>query len=338
MVIDIKQHIGQILYERDSLIIPDLGGFVSAYKPATIDHVQGMIHPPSKKLNFNKNLIINDGVLINCLQEALGVGVAEAKKATEDFVHRTIETLNNREIIVIPGVGRLYKDYENNLQFLQDNTNYNTAVYGLPALQFYPILRARTFGNIAPERIVQQPTVARSFSYRKAAAAMVPFMLVAIITIGAVMFYQRQVSNNGLADAQMLPVVENRINKKPGEHLSLIEGFKNQVLKSEPEKAVEPESDLKESNSIPEQYETESATLSPNMKECVIIIGAFSKKAGVERRVSEIVDLGYSVYQDKKGNLTRVGIQFAYQDKNEIREKLNVMRDSFDNRAWILNE
>ena len=337
MVIDIKQHIGQILYERDSLIIPDLGGFVSTYKAAVIDHVQGMIHPPSKKLSFNKNLIINDGVLISCLQEALGVSVGEAKKSIEDFVDRITEMLNNREIIVFPGVGRLYKDYENNIQFLQDNTNYNTAVYGLPALQFYPILRARSSGNLSTDNTAQQPTIARSVNYRKAAISLMPFLLIAIITIGSIMVYNRQAGNNDFADAQIVPVSENRINKKPGEQLSILEGLKNKITKTDSAELAEPEMEAKES--IPtDRQDTESATLSPQSSECIIIIGAFSKKAGVEKRVSEIIDLGYSVYQDRKGRLTRVGIQFAYQDENEIKEKLNVMRDEFDNRAWVLTE
>ena len=335
MVIDIKQHIGQILYERDSLIIPDLGGFVSTYKSANIDHVQGMIHPPSKKLNFNKNLIINDGVLINCLQEALGVSVKEAKKSIEDFVNRTVEMLNNREIIVFPGVGRLYKDYENNIQFLQDNTNYNTEVYGLPALQFYPILRARPSGYLSTDHTTQQPAVARSVSFRKAAISAMPFLLIAVITIGAILFYNRQAANTDFTAAQILPVSENRLNKKPGEHLSIIESLKDKVTAPAPVESTEPEI----TTPVPSgNQDTESATLSPQSKECVIIIGAFSKKAGVERRINEIVDLGYSVYQDKKGKLTRVGIQFAYQNKNEIKEKLNAMRDNFDNRAWILKE
>ncbi len=334
MVIDVKQHIGQILYERDSLIIPNLGGFVSSYKPAAIDHVQGMIHPPSKKLSFNKNLIINDGILINCLQETLDVSVEEAKKSIDDFVKRTIEVLNNREIIVFPGVGRLYKDYENNIQFLQYNTNYNTSVFGLPELQFYPILRARSSGNFSPDNGTPQPAVARSFNYRNSLTAIIPFLLVAIIAIGAMLYFNNQPENGDIAAA--MPVSDIRINKKPGEQLSIIEGIKNTITK--PELAPEPEPEI---DIIPEEasnINTEAATLSPAFNECIIIIGAFSKKAGVEQRINEIIDLGYSVYQDKKGRLTRVGIQFAYQKENEIEEKLDVMRDRFDNHAWVLTE
>lgn len=334
MVIDIKNHIGQILYERDSLIIPNLGGFVSTYKSAAIDHVQGIIQPPSKKLSFNKNLIINDGVLINCLQEALNVPLNEAQKAIEDFVARTTEMLDNREIILFPGVGRLYKDYENNVQFLQDNTNYNTTVYGLPTLQFYPILRAKSIGSIATDVAVGQQAGKPSYNLRKAATTLMPFALIAIITVASFVFFNRERQNEDTISA--MPISETRLNKKPSiEQLSIVESFKNKITKESEEELSEPEP----VESIPfDTKDTESATLSPNSKECIIIVGAFGKKAGVEKRIGEIVDLGYSVYQDKKGKLTRVGIQFAYQDEDEIKDKLDAMRDNFDNRAWILTE
>jgi len=326
-LIDIKKHIGQILYERDSLIIPDLGGFVSTYKPATIDHVQGLIQPPSKKLSFNKNLIINDGVLINCLQEALDISLEEAQKSIEDFVHRTIETLDNREIILFPGIGRLYKDYENNIQFLQDNTNYNTAVYGLTALQFYPILRARPSAHVASDAVPKRAAAGPSFDYRRAATSLMPFALIAVIVIAAFTLFKPTAATDS---AIVKPVADRMINKKPSAEQQL------SIIKSPFEETTE-ELETEEPLTI-ETPDTESATFSPAAKECVIIIGAFSKKAGVEKRVGQIIDLGYSVYQDRKGGLTRVGIQFAYQKEDEIRDKLESMRDNFDNRAWILKE
>jgi hypothetical protein len=337
-VIDIKQHIGAVLYERDSLIIPNLGGFVSKYQPATIDHVQGLINPPSKKLQFNKNLIINDGVLIAYLQNTLGLSVKEAKKTIEDFVDRTCEMLNNREIVLFPGVGRLYKDYENNLQFLQDNTNYNTNAYGLPTLQFYPILRSRpATGHFASDLDQGQPAAARSYNYRRAANAIIPIVMIAIITIGA-LIYANSNQSVGDTEVQPLPIAENRINQKPStvEQMSILDGITQQF--QELPSTTEGEEVINDKVLYEEPTQTEGASLSPEFKECVIIIGAFSKKAGVEKRVGDIVELGYSVYQDKKGKLTRVGIQFAYQHDIEIREKLEAMRDHFDNRAWVLAE
>ncbi len=338
-MININQHIGSILYERDSLIIPDLGGFVSKYQAATIDHVQGLIHPPSKKLRFNKNLVINDGVLVAYLQESLDLSAKEAKKMIEDFVDRTRKMLDNREIVLFPGVGRLYKDYENNLQFLQDNTNYNTKVFGLPTLQYYPILRNRpTNGHLVSDSDMGQPAAARSFNYRRAVNAILPVALIAIIAIAALWYVNSNKQSNELADVQTMPVAENRINQKPGgEQMSIFDGITEQLNPTVPEEATPVESEDLDDSLFEDIPDTEENLAAPAYKECVIIIGAFSKKSGVRKRVKEIVDLGYDVYQDKKGDITRVGIQFSYQHDIEIREKLESMRDHFDNRAWILD-
>ncbi len=334
MGVDIKKHIGTILYERDSLIIPDLGGFVTSYKTADFDYVQGLIQPPSKKISFNKNLLINDGVLINSLQESLGLNVEEAKKCVNDFVNRTIEMLNNKEIIFFPGIGRLYKDYENNLKFLQDNTNYYTQSFALPVLQFYPILRAKPASYAATDIVNQPQAASKPFNARRTAAALAPYALVALIVVSSILYFR---SGSGTAELAAGPVkiADSLVNQKPSkEHLSVFEGLKNKIVKPKSEEVVE----LEPVEVLDETEATESATFSPQTKECIIIIGAFGKKSGVEKRVGEIIDLGYSVYQDKKGSLTRVGIQFAYQNDSEIREKLNAMRDNFDNRAWILEE
>lgn len=339
---DIRQHVEQLLYELDSLIIPNLGGFVSSYKPASVDHIQGFLHPPSKKLIFNKNLLINDGVFVNYLQKELSLSVLEAEKMIEDFVIRTIDRLDNREIVVFPGVGRLYKDYENNLQFLQDNTNFNTEVYGLPSLQYYPILRSssRQFVESVSTQYHQPTKIARKlYKLPKAANALIPIVMIAIIAVSA-FFYINGNYNSDSSDVKSMPVAENRINTKPvqAEQLSIIDGLKNQLSTPEETEINQESNPDEEPLEKINTQDTEAATLAPDYKECVIIIGAFGKKAGVERRVKEIIDLGYSVYQDKKGKLTRVGIQFIYQDKSEIREKLNAMRDNFDNRSWILSE
>ena len=59
-----KNYIQELLYEHNSVIIPSFGGFTAGYKPASIDHVQGVIFPPSKDLKFNRYLTINDGILV----------------------------------------------------------------------------------------------------------------------------------------------------------------------------------------------------------------------------------------------------------------------------------
>ena len=119
MEIDVGTYIGDLLYQNEKVNIPGLGGFTADYKTAELDHVQGKIAPPSKSLNFNSNLVVNDGLLINYIKEKHELSLGEAQKAVEDYVSRVKEAIGRREIVVFPEVGRLYKDYEQKLQFLQ---------------------------------------------------------------------------------------------------------------------------------------------------------------------------------------------------------------------------
>ncbi len=329
MAIDVARHIENLLYRYDSVVIPGLGGIIAAYRPAGIDHVQGLIHPPSKKLSFNENLVINDGVLLDELREVYQISLMEAQDALTDFVEETRQRLDQREIVVFPNVGRLYKNYENQLRFLQDTTNFSTSVYGLPSLQYYPILRVRepSFDNAAAPRPAKQNTqLGRRFA--QLARQAMPFLIGLVIVSAAIGIYRQQSQRASVDPTQTLPVVmEDRIvNQKPSQSQQSELSIGGGIINGSPATEETP------------LLDTESPTVAPDARECVIIVGAFSKKAGVEQRVRDIVDLGFSVYQDKKGRLTRVGIQFAYQDDKEISEKLHLLRDAFDSNAWVLQD
>ena len=139
----IATYIGDLLYENEIVIVPSFGGFVSSYKSSGIDHVQGLLYPPSKLISFDDNLVVNDGLLVSKIRKEENCSMAEAKAQLEMFVAAVKKSLVDREIVVFPEVGRLYFDYEENTQFLPDSVNYNTAVYGLPTVQYYPILRSQ---------------------------------------------------------------------------------------------------------------------------------------------------------------------------------------------------
>ena len=142
MEIDVGAYIGDLLFDHNSVNIPGLGGFVARYKPAFSDQVQGELHPPAKGLNFNGNLVVDDGLLAEYIRDKHQLSLGEARQAVDDYVQKVREAIARREIVVFPKVGRLYKDYENNLQFLADGTNFNTDSYGLPIVHFYPVSRA----------------------------------------------------------------------------------------------------------------------------------------------------------------------------------------------------
>jgi hypothetical protein len=150
MQIDIAAHIEKLLFEHETLIIPTFGGFTSTRSPAAVDFVGGAVAPPGKTLAFNENLTIDDGILVHEISHACGISNDDARRLVLDFVESTKEALNQREIVTFPGVGRLYKNYAQKVQFLPDTTNFNTDSYGLPPLQFSPIARSRDQEEAVP--------------------------------------------------------------------------------------------------------------------------------------------------------------------------------------------
>ena len=69
MQIDIGAYIADLLFQNSAVNIPGLGGFTTRYKTASIDHVQGKIAPPAKEIGFNKNLVLDDGILVNYIKD-----------------------------------------------------------------------------------------------------------------------------------------------------------------------------------------------------------------------------------------------------------------------------
>ena len=105
------------LFENNSLVVPSFGALTLKYSPSTIDHVQGLLNPPTKSINFDGNLVVNDGKLVDIIQKKHQVSSEEANRQIARFVNIMKDQLNRREMVNIAGVGRLYKDFENKIQF-----------------------------------------------------------------------------------------------------------------------------------------------------------------------------------------------------------------------------
>ncbi len=171
MQIDIAAHIEKLLFLHDTLNIPAFGGFTASRAPAKVDYAGGAVVPPTKTLTFSENLSIDDGILVDDLVKTHQISIDEAREAIAQFVEQTQSQLNQREIVTLPGIGRLYKNYVQKIQFLPDATNFHAGSYGLPPLQFSPIARSRELSD--------QPAAAASATSTSTAVSAPPAQTVA---------------------------------------------------------------------------------------------------------------------------------------------------------------
>jgi nucleoid DNA-binding protein len=141
MQVDVGAHIAELLFEHDVVHIPGLGGFVSQYKPAGVDQIQGKMLPPSKQITFDENLQVDDGLLTEALRQRYNLSLMDASGVVERYVKQVQDSLERKEIVLIPKVGRLYRDFENLIKYLPDTTNFNTEAFGLPEVHADPVVR-----------------------------------------------------------------------------------------------------------------------------------------------------------------------------------------------------
>jgi len=148
----LEQYISELLFKYDCVIVPGLGGFVTNYKPATIQPIQNTFSPPSKSISFNKNLNNNDGLLANLIAQKENISFGVATKNIDDAVLLIQQNLKLKKRILLKDIGTLFLDNENRIQFEpQDTVNYLLGSYGLSVFQKQPIQRATIEEKITKE-------------------------------------------------------------------------------------------------------------------------------------------------------------------------------------------
>jgi cell division septation protein DedD len=339
--IEIGNHIAALLYTNEVVSIPGLGSFVTAYQPAEIDPVQGELSPPSKALKFDKNLAVDDGLLIKHISEEEQISMADAERLVNAYVEQLKEAIEKRELVSFSGLGRLYKDYEGQFQFLADGTNFNTDSYGLPNVQFFPISRLQqTTAHKGTANTAKAGYAGKKVADTKKAglnkgllAAMGLAVLVAGIAI-YVLLFQGASSGSTVENAQTVPT--SRVNVKPTMDSSFPESG-SAAIDDEEDRIDDVE--YADEDDMPEEIvDTESPTIAPEQDYFVIIIGSFGNTENVERLVERIYNAGYEPYTEQSGKLTKVGIQKTYTDRSEIRSTLKDVQKEFSKDAKVYKD
>ncbi len=336
MEIDVGAHISELLYEHDTVIIPGLGGFVSRYKPATADQVQGELHPPSRAISFNGNLVVDDGLLAGHIQEQHGTSQQEARDILEDYVKQVTAAIDRREIVVFPKVGRLYKDYEKKLQFLPDATNFNIDAYGLPTVHFYPIGRTarsrqgpQTVINKDAKPAVRPQPRASKPAFNRSLAILIGIAGIALIAIIYFVFFYKPITP-GEEDPQRVPTARVNVSPSSGPREDTLNA---DSLTGEDEDLLE---DSRPGEASPDEMDTEGATAAPDQQYFIIAIGVFGNDENVQRLIKRLYEEGYEPYTENMGKLTRVGVQQAYSEEAELQETLREVRRKFSKDAKVL--
>lgn len=352
---DISAHIADLLYLNDIVIVPGFGGFEATYQAAAIDFVSGHIAPPKKSLRFSENLVINDGLLVAHVAEANKLSQKEAKECVGHYVESCKHSLLRGDFVVIPKVGKIYKNLENQTQFIAENTNFLSESFGLNTVRYYPILRAqRIVHDHKAESAASPDALSPIFvGYKNLVKYALPVSAVVLLLFIVGMSLNNKNEQPPVAVMPTLkkPVSEMRINEKPSTTAAQGER-EDETTFVLPEKAapapIEPTDAVDEEEGGFDGFDDTPITTKPAVvpkpaaapeknnaatQTRIIAVGVFQLDYGVRYTSQKIKAMGYEPFTAPKGPGTLVGLRF---DPSKVSlEKALIDARSIDAAAFV---
>ncbi len=156
-MISIAEAISDLLFVRDTVVVPGLGAFVKKPVSAKVNPVANYFAMPSSEIIFDANLREDNELVVNYLLEKNDIPKEEAQKLLSMFVSDCFNSLKQGKKVVLNQIGTLSYDWASDLVFEQDKSvNYNADSFGLCDFIPEPVLRSKTKDEIKTEIEQQQ--------------------------------------------------------------------------------------------------------------------------------------------------------------------------------------
>ena len=137
----LEEHISQLLFQHDCVIVPNFGAFISNTANVAFDEKTNTFISPRKELSFNTTLTKSDGVLVNKIVEDEPMSFENAQTFLNEQVYFWQEHLKNGKVLTLQNIGSLQFNDAGKIDFKPENAqNYFIAAYGLSNLQANYIL------------------------------------------------------------------------------------------------------------------------------------------------------------------------------------------------------
>jgi len=156
-MITIAEAISDLLFVRDTVVVPGLGAFVKKPVSAKVNPVANYFAMPSSEIVFDSNLREDNDLIVNYMSEKNDIPKEEAQKLLSMFVSDCFNTLKQKKKVVLNQIGTLSYDWVDNIVFEQEKAvNYNADAFGLSDFTPEPVLRSKSKEEIKTEIEQQQ--------------------------------------------------------------------------------------------------------------------------------------------------------------------------------------
>lgn len=137
----ISNYIFELLQSHDCVIVPNFGALVARNISAKISSDGSKIFPPNKELSFNKNLVKNDGLLINAISSNENISYEGAEQKITNWVRRTNKKLEKQRYIEIKNIGSISLENTKYVFVPNQNSIFLKSSYGFNSIDSSQITR-----------------------------------------------------------------------------------------------------------------------------------------------------------------------------------------------------
>ena len=137
----ISSYIFELLQSHDCVIVPNFGALVARNISAKISSDGSKIFPPNKELSFNKNLVKNDGLLINAIPSNENISYEGAEQKITNWVRRTNKKLEKQRYTEIKNIGSISLENTKYVFVPNQNSIFLKSSYGFNSIDSLQVTR-----------------------------------------------------------------------------------------------------------------------------------------------------------------------------------------------------
>lgn len=350
MAVDVGSQIAELLFEDDEVNVPGLGSFSTQYKPATLDKLEGKLRPPLKEVVFEPNSFGRNQKLLELLEHKYGMTATQAEEAVNRFVSGIKSNIEKKEIVTLPSVGILFKDFKNELRFfaeapaepLQESVDLpvvdmNTTTPAPKLEEAAPIEK----NTLEPQAKLVLPATGRlplkpSPVIVKLRRRLPVLSTVALLLVGACTFLYFSQSTSSKTEAYKID--PTKLNVKPSKiavqsgtnpsNTEIAADSPESLLPSENQTGNTADDAIAQENTAEMTITGDETTILPTQKSCTLELGNFNlDKTG--ELIAFIYNQGWKPFTEKSGDKVMVKALAIYEKKEDLEKSLLSLHNKF---------
>lgn len=345
---DIAFFIKELILRNECVILPHFGGFITRYRPANLDPGENILTPPSKEIEFRKDLTKDNGLLVNHIANKQKIFLTKARRVIQDYVNEINAKLNRGEKVVLEGIGLFVKDLtDQEIKFFSSSDeNYLIDSYGLMNLELSGLEKSDGQDNTNPQ-IPPVKVINRKRTALWVASGTVILILLLILIFSLTNSKNRDNINLSFLSPGNPDSISSKDNEKIifGQRRRINQDSANnigQVIDNATRKEValfysEPvDNEVNKDEDYKDEDNKDEDVISQSNK-YYLVAGSFKRLENAERLKSDLLNDGYNPHiLETENGYFRV-ILSSFNNRNIALRELERIRKGLNRSVWILS-